>query len=154
MSEFHTSKDAIDAYNNMEQIYGHTDDRCSKDADLIADDILDWLATINAATFDQSNQEILDRMLAQLDAATPSIDNCDVESSLKAFHKKYAMLFENATAEAGRKILCKRFSTKVKNGAGKQSGFWPESLEHRKPWRSERYARRVGVNAGLAAVAY
>lgn len=99
MSEFHTSKDAIDAYNNMEQIYGHTDDRCSKDADLIADDILDWLATINAATFDQSNQEILDRMLAQLDAATPSIDNCDVESSLKAFHKKYAMLFENATAE-------------------------------------------------------
>ena len=112
MSEFHTSKDAIDAYNNMEQIYGHTDDRCSKDADLIADDILDWLATINAATFDQSNQEILDRMLAQLDAATPSIDNCDVESSLKAFHKKYAMLFENATAEAGRKILCKRFSTK------------------------------------------
>lgn len=29
---------------------------------------------------------------------------------------------------ARRKILCKRFSTKVKNGAGKQGGFWPESL--------------------------
>ena len=55
---------------------------------------------------------------------------------------------------ARRKILCKRYSTKVKNGAGKQGGFWPESLDHRKPWRSERYARRHGVNAGLAAVAY
>ena len=55
---------------------------------------------------------------------------------------------------AGRKILCKRFSTRVKDGAGKQGGFGPESLDHRKPWRSERYARRHGVNAGLAAVAY
>ena len=55
---------------------------------------------------------------------------------------------------ARRKILCKRYSTKVKNGAGKQGGFWHESLEHRKPWRSERYARRNGVNAGLAVVAY
>ena len=56
--------------------------------------------------------------------------------------------------EARRKILCKRFSTKVKNGAGKQGEFWPESLDYRKPWRSERYARRHGVNASLAAVAY
>ena len=58
------------------------------------------------------------------------------------------------TLMAGRKILCKRFSTKVKNGAGKQGGFWPEFLVFRKPWRSERYARRHGVNTGLAAVAY
>ena len=55
---------------------------------------------------------------------------------------------------ARRKILCKQYSTKVKNGAGKQGGFWPESLDYRKPWRSERYARRHGVNDGLAAVAY
>ena len=55
---------------------------------------------------------------------------------------------------AGRKILCKRYSTKVKNGAGKQGEFWPGSLDHRKPCRPERYARRHGVNAGLAAVAY
>ena len=64
-------------------------------------------------------------------------------------HRLDGLLFE-----ARRKILCKRYSTKVKNGAGKQGGFWHESLEHRKPWRSERYAHRVGVNAGLAAVAY
>ena len=55
---------------------------------------------------------------------------------------------------ARRKILCKRYSTKVKNGAGKQGEFWPKSLVYRKPWRSERYARRHGVNAGLAVVAY
>ena len=55
---------------------------------------------------------------------------------------------------AGRKILCKRYSTKVKNGAGKQGEFWPESLGDRKPWQSDRYARRHGVNAGLAAMAY
>ena len=59
-----------------------------------------------------------------------------------------------ASALARRKILCKQYSTKVKNGAGKQGGFWPEFLDYRKPWRSERYARRRGVNAGLAAVAY
>ena len=144
MSEFHTSKDAIDAYNNMEQIYGHTDDRCSKDADLIADDILDWLATINAATFDQSNQEILDRMLAQLDAATPSIDNCDVESSLKAFHKKYAMLFENATAEAGRKILCKRFSTKSRMALESRAD---SGLD---PLIAESHGGQNGMRAGTA----
>ena len=144
MSEFHTSKDAIDAYNNMEQLYGHTDDRCSKDADLIADDILDWLATINAATFDQSNQEILDRMLAQLDAATPSIDNCDVESSLKAFHKKYAMLFENATAEAGRKILCKRFSTKSRMALESRAD---SGLD---PLIAESHGGQNGMRAGTA----
>ena len=144
MSEFHTSKDAIDAYNNMEQIYGHTDDRCCKDADLIADDILDWLATINAATFDQSNQEILDRMLAQLDAATPSIDNCDVESSLKAFHKKYAMLFENATAEAGRKILCKRFSTKSRMALESRAD---SGLD---PLIAESHGGQNGMRAGTA----
>ena len=59
-----------------------------------------------------------------------------------------------AAYAARRKILCKRYSTKVKNGAGKQGGFWPEFLDHRKPWRSERYARRNGMNAGLAAMAY
>lgn len=56
--------------------------------------------------------------------------------------------------KARRKILCKRYSTKVKNGAGKQGEFWPKSLVYRKPWRSERYARRHGVNASLAVVAY
>ena len=61
---------------------------------------------------------------------------------------------EDLECAARRKILCKRYSTKVKNGAGKQGEFWPKSLVYRKPWRSERYARRHGVNAGLAAVAY
>ena len=68
--------------------------------------------------------------------------------------KEVLELKERMLALAIRKILCKRFSTKVKNGAGKQGGVWPESLVFRKPWRSARYARRHSVNAGLAAMAY
>ena len=77
-----------------------------------------------------------------------------LRSKKSTSHDALRIVLVDFFCKARRKILCKRYSTKVKNGAGKQGGFWHESLEHRKPWRSERYAHRVGVNAGLAAVAY
>ena len=55
---------------------------------------------------------------------------------------------------ARRKILCKRFSTKSRMGTGKQGRLEAEPLHNPQPWRSERYARRHGVNAGLTAMAY
>ena len=51
-----------------------------------------------------------------------------IKRNIKLFFKDKGMFFT-----ARRKILCKRFSTKIKNGAGKQGGFWPESLGNRKP---------------------
>ena len=43
---------------------------------------------------------------------------------------------------AWQKILCRRFSTNVKNGAVKQGGFWLNPLRCIAPGSAPRYARR------------
>lgn len=95
MSAFH---DPLDTSGPVEPIHRHSEDDPSADAGVLADEILDWLGSIDPADFSQESQDRLNQMLARLEAVSPA-DGADTQDALKAFHLRYAPLFAEAPAE-------------------------------------------------------
>ncbi len=101
----------LDPDGAMEPIQRHLDENPDTDAGEIADDILDWLELTDPAAFSQEDAESLSQMLALLRAASPDEKPEDTDAALEAFHRKYALLFEETPASrSSDSPIKKRFS--------------------------------------------
>ena len=102
MSEFHNPSDASSNPESVEPIRRHPKEQ-QDDAGHMADQILDWLDTIDEESFSREDDEALERMLNQLETVSPVEDKAVTRSSLVQFHQKYAPLFETRPHTAAPK---------------------------------------------------
>ncbi len=101
MSAFH---DPLDTSGPVEPIHRHLEDDPSVAAGELADEILDWLGSVDPTDFSQESQDHLNQMLAGLEAVSPAA-GADTQDALEAFHLRYAPLFAEAPAEKpGRNV--------------------------------------------------
>lgn len=126
----------------MGPIHGHLDRSQEKDEGQIADDILDWLGTVDAAGFSDEDADRLEQMLAQLKAADPAQDTLDTQESLKQFRLEYAPLFERTETVP---------APQAADAAGEGMGLGAEdsARDHRHPRLLRFPAKTAGIIAAV-----
>jgi len=99
MPAYYSDSKAGGTNEQQKQIYGHLNTDQQPDTDEIADKLFDWLDSVDLDHFDAKDEETLDRMLAELDEADPSVEEIDHKESAAKLRHDYERMIELVQAE-------------------------------------------------------